>query len=242
MAASLERVEQLRRDMVSDVAHELRTPLTNIRGYLEALQDGVVPPTQETFQLLQEETLRLISLVENLLQLARADAARLSLDLEQTDIVELASRALKKFDLEFKQKDIQVRTELGEAGTPVLADREKISRVIENLLKNALQYTPESGSVLVRTESSGQALKFFVENSGPGIEAKDLPFIFERFYRAREIPFQRLWRHGNRARHSKGDPGSPRGKNRGGKRSRQNSVLVQPACRGPRSNSLPLVR
>ena len=81
MAASLHRVEQLRRDMVSNVAHELRTPLTNIRGYLEALQDGVVPPTQETFQLLQEETLRLISLVEDLLQLARADAARLSLNL-----------------------------------------------------------------------------------------------------------------------------------------------------------------
>jgi signal transduction histidine kinase len=183
MAASLERVERLRRNMVSDVAHELRTPLTNIRGYLEALQDGVVPPTQETFQLLLEETLTLISLVENLLQLARADAARLSLDLEETDIVELASRALKKFDLEFRQKDIQVRAELGEAGDPVPADREKLSRVIENLLKNALQYTPESGSVLIRTERSGQALKFIVENSGPGIEAKDLPFVFERFYR-----------------------------------------------------------
>ncbi len=182
MAASLERVEQLRRNMVSDVAHELRTPLTNIRGYLEALQDGVVPPTQETFQLLLEETLRLISLVEGLLQLARADAARLSLDLEETDIAELASRALKKFDLEFRQKDIRVRAELGEAA-PVLADREKLNRVIENLLKNALQYTPESGSVSLGTENSGQALKFFVENSGPGIEAKDLPFIFERFYR-----------------------------------------------------------
>ncbi|HIJ68707.1 MAG TPA: GHKL domain-containing protein, partial [Deltaproteobacteria bacterium] len=107
-----------------------------------------------------------------------------SLDLEETDIVELASRALKKFDLEFKQKGIQVTAELGEAGTPVPADREKISRVIENLLKNALQYTPENGSILVRTEISGQSLKFFVENSGPGIEAKDLPFIFERFYRA----------------------------------------------------------
>ena len=184
MAASLQRVEQLRRDMVSDVAHELRTPLTNIRGYLEALQDGVVPPTQETFQLLLEETLRLISLVENLLQLARADAARLSLDLENTDIAELASLVLRKFDLEFKQKDIRVRAQLSETGVAVPADREKLSRVIENLLKNALQYTPESGSVSVRTEISGQALKFQVENSGPGIEAKDLPFIFERFYRA----------------------------------------------------------
>ncbi|MGA2400241.1 MAG: ATP-binding protein [Syntrophobacteraceae bacterium] len=183
MAASLERVEQLRRDMVSNVAHELRTPLTNIRGYLEALQDGVVPPTQETFQLLLEETLRLILLVENLLQLARADAARMSLDLEKVDVAELTSRVLKKFDLEFKQKNIHIAAQLSEAGSQVLADREKLSRVVENFLKNALQYTPESGSVLVRIESLSQAVKFFVENSGPGIEAKDLPFIFERFYR-----------------------------------------------------------
>ena len=183
MASSLERIEQLRRDLVSNVAHELRTPLTNIRGYLEALQDGVVSPTQETFQLLQEETLRLIYLVEELLQLARADAAKTSLRLEQIDIADLASRALKKFDLEFRQKGVSIRAELSEGGPTAQADREKLSQVIENLLKNALQYTPEGGSVSVRMERSGPAVKFFVENSGPGIEAQDLPFIFERFYR-----------------------------------------------------------
>ena len=182
MAASLQRVEQLRRDMVSNVAHELRTPLTNIRGYLEALQDGVVSPTQETFQLLLEETLRLILLVENLLDLARADAAKISLDLEQIEIADLASRALKKFDLEFRQKNIQVTSELNEGAT-AQADREKISRVIENLLKNALQYTPEGGAVVVRTGSLGREVKFSIENSGPGIETRDLPFVFERFYR-----------------------------------------------------------
>ncbi len=183
MAASLERVERLRRDMVSDVAHELRTPLTNIRGYLEALQDGVVPPTQETFQLLLEETLRLIVLVESLLELARAHAAKMNLDLEEIEISELASRALKKFDLQLKQKKILVEMQLSESGITVQADREKMIRVIENLLKNALQYTPEAGTVLVGAESLGGEVKFFVENSGPGIEARDLPLIFERFYR-----------------------------------------------------------
>ena len=90
---------------------------------------------------------------------------------------------MKKFDLEFKQKNIQVIGDPGETGTQVLADREKLSRVIENLLKNALQYTPESGCVSVRTESFSDGVKLLVENSGPGIEARDLPLIFERFYR-----------------------------------------------------------
>jgi signal transduction histidine kinase len=183
MAACLQRVEQLRRDMVSNVAHELRTPLTNIRGYLEALQDGVVPPKRETFQLLLEETLRLIVLVENLLDLARADAAKMSLDLEEIGIYDLVARVLEKFTLQFRNKNIQVTAQLVERGVKVAADGEKVGRVIENLLKNALLYTPEGGAVSVRTETVGREVNFYVENSGPGIEAKDLPFVFERFYR-----------------------------------------------------------
>jgi two-component system sensor histidine kinase BaeS len=183
MAAGIERVEQLRKDMVSNVAHELRTPLTNIRGYLEALQDGVVAPSQETFELLSGETLRLTRLVENLLDLARADAAKTTLKLEIVDIAELAGHILKRFNLEFRRKSIHVISEPAESAPEIEADREKLGQVLENLLKNALQYTPENGRVAVRTESAGREVRLCIENSGPGIDPADLPFIFERFYR-----------------------------------------------------------
>ena len=168
--------------MVSNVAHELRTPLTNIHGYLEALQDGVVLPTQETFDLLQEETLRLTHLVEDLLQLARADAAKANILREDVDISDLTSRILKSFELKLAEKRIMVDTELGER-ICAIADRDKIAQVIENLIKNALLYTPEAGTVRIRVYSSNKKAKFALENSGPGIKSSDLPFIFDRFYR-----------------------------------------------------------
>jgi len=182
MARNIERVEKLRRDMVSNVAHELRTPLTNIQGYLEALQDGVVLPTQEIFDLLREETLRLTHLVEDLLQLARADAAKVGIFKEDIDISALTVRILKSFDLRFAEKGIRVERELGDK-IHAMADRDKIAQVIENLIKNALQYTPEAGRVRVRLQNAKGKVRFTVENSGPGIEPGDLPFIFERFYR-----------------------------------------------------------
>ncbi len=109
MADSLEQIEQLRKTMVADVAHELRTPLTNLRGYLEAINDGVIPPTSETFQMLQQENLRLVHLVDNLQQLARADAARAYLKREEIDLPDLVNQMVDLNLPNFQAKQITLR-------------------------------------------------------------------------------------------------------------------------------------
>src|SRR5512139_4025767 len=143
MTESLRRIETLRKTMVLDVAHELRTPLTNIRGYLEALTDGVVSPSRETFVLLQEETMRLVRLVEDLLRLAKADASRGNLEKVEIRVEDFILQELKAFHPQYEAKKILVKTEFGGAPHQLQADPEKLSQVITNLLQNAWQYTPE---------------------------------------------------------------------------------------------------
>ncbi len=183
MAESLHLVEGLRKTLMIDVAHELRTPLTNIRGYLEALIDGVAAPTRETFELLQEETMRLIHLLEDVLLLAKADAARTDLHKKEVSIRDLILQGLDIFRPQFESKTIRVETQLGKGADSVLADPDKITQVVTNLLQNACQYTPTGGSVRVYTEQALGEIKVIFVNTGGELSQKDLPFIFERFYR-----------------------------------------------------------
>jgi two-component system, OmpR family, sensor histidine kinase BaeS len=183
MAENLQRIEHLRKTMILDVAHELRTPLTNMRGYLEALRDGVVVPSKETFESLHEETLRLVRLVEDLLQLARADAARGTLSLKIIDLQVLVSRVLDLFRPRFAVKDIVVEEQLSGIQGPIMGDAEKLAQVLRNLLQNAWQYTPAGGTVRVSGERSPEGFRLTFTNTGGEIAEEDLPFIFERFYR-----------------------------------------------------------
>jgi signal transduction histidine kinase len=183
MAEHLQRIEHLRKTMVLDVAHELRTPLTNMQGYLEALRDGVIVPSKETFESLHEETLRLVRLVEDLLQLAQADAARSTLSLKIIDLQVLVSQVLDLFRPRFAVKDIVVEEQLSGIQGPIVGDAEKLAQVLRNLLQNAWQYTPAGGAVSVSGERSPEGLRLTFTNTGGEIAEEDLPFIFERFYR-----------------------------------------------------------
>jgi signal transduction histidine kinase len=183
MAASLQRIEQLRKSMVIDVAHELRTPLTNTRGYIEALRDAVLPPSQETFELLHDETLRLVRLVEDLLQLARADASRGTLQKQKVDLQNLTSQVSDLFQPKFAEKEIGVEADISEVDGEVLADPEKLAQVLRNLFQNAWQYTSQGGHIRVFTERLAGKVKVVFSNTGEEITEKDLPFVFERFYR-----------------------------------------------------------
>lgn len=183
MADSLAGIEQLRKTMVANVAHELRTPLTNLRGYLEALHDGVIPPTEGTFGMLQQENLRLVHLVDNLQQLARAEAAQTFLKREPVDLAELVDQVATLHDLHFKEKRIIVEMRFGGDDLVVVADRDKLLQALSNLAENCWKYTPMDGRVCISVSRSGKECTVDFTNDGPGIAAADIPYIFERFFR-----------------------------------------------------------
>jgi two-component system sensor histidine kinase BaeS len=183
MGDSLEKLERLRKTMVADVAHELRTPLTNLRGYLEGLSDGVIPPDKQTLDMLQQENLRLVSLVEDLGQLARADAAQAYLERQDVDLPDCINEILTLYRMNFEEKRIRLSTHFPEC-LSVRADRDKLLQAIRNLVENCWKYTPSGGKVTIscRQTRSGARAEFI--NSGDGIPAEDVPFIFERFFRS----------------------------------------------------------
>lgn len=184
MADSLARVENLRKKMVADVAHDLRTPLTNLRGYLEALNDEVLPPSQKTFRILQEEILHLVHLVENLQQLAKADAAKAFLNKKPFDLPEAVRQMAELFRPNFQAKGIAFETSFSAKAEKISADREKLLQVLRNLIENALKFTPAGGKVRIVTEPVPEGVKVLVINNGQEIPPDDLPYIFERFYKA----------------------------------------------------------
>jgi len=163
----------------------VRTPLTTIQGHLEALRDGVLPPDRGTFTVLHDEAARLGRLVADLELLARTEAAGLSLERASTDLADAGREAAAELGATFGSKGVALELAI-EAG-PVVGDAARLSQIARNLLSNALKFTPGGGHVRVSTgRAPGQAY-LEVRDDGPGIEPSDLPYVFDRFWRGRNV-------------------------------------------------------
>jgi signal transduction histidine kinase len=189
MVAQLRATEQMRTDFVGNVSHELRTPLTAIKGLVETLRDGAVDDRKVRDRFLatvEDETDRLIRLVNDLLVLSKADSQALKLKREPLGVRDLIERSVHKLAPQLEAKGIRVEVNASDGPEVVLADADRIEQVLVNLLDNAIKYSPQEGRITVTIDDAGptpEMVSVSVCDEGLGIPAGDLPRVFERFYR-----------------------------------------------------------
>ncbi len=184
MAGSLQQAEDMRRQLLADVAHELRNPLATIESYVEAFSEGVLPADDENWRAVRGETARLNRLVNDLQEVSRAEAHQLELNRTRVEITTVIQDAVRAAAPAFATKGVELEQDLP-ASTPVIdVDRERLAEVLANLLANALRHTPPGGQVRLHGAEAGQLAEIAVIDSGEGIAPEHLERVFERFFRA----------------------------------------------------------
>lgn len=182
MSSDLEQTQRIRRDLTADIAHELRSPLTNIRGYLEAIADNLIP-SSEAIPLLEEETSLLAHLIEDLQVLALAETGALELKLSDVDVAEVTKLAVKRIEPLAQEKGIQLHSDIPDDIPLVQADSKRLTQILNNLLSNALIHTEDGGSIGVVVKIREGLISISVTDTGIGIPEEEIPRVFDRFYR-----------------------------------------------------------
>lgn len=187
MAVALQQAGQLRRNMVADIAHELRTPLTVIQGNLQAILDEVYPLEKAEIAGIYDETLMLSRLVNDLAELAQAEAGQLSLNVQAIDLAAVVNSAVAGFEGLAQEQKVGLAVDLSPAIPPILADPDRVRQILSNLASNALRHTPPGGRITItvdRPQDNAAPVRISMCDTGSGIPPQDLPYVFNRFWRA----------------------------------------------------------
>jgi two-component system sensor histidine kinase BaeS len=187
MAENLEKIESLRRELVSNVSHELSTPLTNISGYLEALHDRIIEgqePTEKALNILREEVERLTSMVIGLRELSRIESAGFKLTIEPCDVGKIIREVVSTFTPRFESRNINVSLNITSDLPVIEADKKALNQILVNLIDNSVNYSPDNGKIIIFAGKKNSFVEISVIDDGIGIDESDLQHIFERFYRA----------------------------------------------------------
>lgn len=182
----LRKLERVRRDFVANVSHEFKTPLTAIQGFAETLLAGAMDDPQNRIRFLQiilDHSRRLARLTDDLLELSKMDAERLDLEVDRLSVSQFVQSCIETTQRSAADKNLRVSVNLKTSLPDIAADRRRLAEVLQNLLDNAVQYTPSGGRITVSATSNGDEVEFVVSDTGIGIPKADQPRIFERFYR-----------------------------------------------------------
>jgi len=184
MAASLERTEEMRKQLIADISHELRTPLTTIKGSIEGLIDGVLPAQNDTYEHILTEATRLQRLVDDLQELSRLEGGSFSLALHNFPLQPFLEKIILQFQPLFEKKGVHLNSDFQANLGEISADPDRLNQILINLLTNGLNYTPTNGIVTFSVQKLQRHIQFQVTDDGIGIAPEHLPHIFTRFYRA----------------------------------------------------------
>ena len=197
MADSLQQAEALRRNLMADVAHELRTPLTVLQGNLRAMLDGVYPLARAEIAALYDETRLLHRLVDDLRELALAEAKQLKLNRRPIELVALIQSTAANFEAAAEMQHITIEVKSNAPGPSVDADADRVGQALRNLIGNALRHTAPGGSITITVQSNQAGVTVQVQDTGAGIAADDVPHVFDRFYRGDQSHARRAARGGS---------------------------------------------